>query len=35
MYDQVIGRGLNSDGSQEGLVEGSTEHSNELPGFEK
>jgi hypothetical protein len=35
MYDQEIGRGLNSTGSKEGLVEGSTEHSNELTGFKK
>ena len=35
MYDQEIGCRLNSTGSKEGLVEGSNEHSNELPGFKK
>jgi hypothetical protein len=34
-YDQEIVHGLNSTGSEEGLVEGSTEHSNKLPGFKK
>jgi len=35
MYDREIGHGLNSAGSEEGLLEGSAEHSNELPGFKK
>jgi hypothetical protein len=35
MYDQEIGCRLNSTGSKEGLVEGSTEHSSELLGFKK
>jgi len=35
MYVRKIGHGLNSTGSKEGLVEGSTEPSNELPGLKK